>query len=154
MTKDEYVTKIWNNSIGNTGCFWQTMKICLIALCVMMLASCATKTKIEYRDRDVNHYITNTVHDTLIDKTTDSVYFEVKVKGDTVFQTEYKEKIRWRDRIVEKHDTCWRDSVVTEYKETTKEVTKIPKLFWISMCFSILVIIFAFVKLFRWLQIH
>ena len=34
------------------------------------------------------------------------------------------------------------------------EKTKIPKLFWISMCFSILVIIFAFVKLFRWLQIH
>lgn len=154
MTKDEYVTKIWNNSIGNTGCFWQTMKICLIALCVMMLASCATKTKIEYRDRDVNHYITNTVHDTLIDKTTDSVYFEVKVKGDTVFQTKYKEKTRWRDRIVERHDTCWRDSVVTEYRETVKEVTKIPKIFKISLIFSILCCIFAFVKLTRWLKIH
>jgi hypothetical protein len=154
MTKDEYVTKIWNNSIGNTGCFWQTMKICLIALCVMMLASCATKTKIEYRDRDVNHYITNTVHDTLIDKTTDSVYFEVKVKGDTVFQTKYKEKTRWRDRIVERHDTCWRDSVVTEYKETVKEVTKIPKIYRYSLILSILVIIFAFVKIYRWLQIR
>ena len=154
MTKDEYITKIWNNSIGNTGCFWQTMKICLIALCVMMLASCATKTKIEYRDRDVNHYITNTVHDTLIDKTTDSVYFEVKVKGDTVFQTKYKEMTRWRDRIVERHDTCWRDSVVTEYKETVKEVTKIPKIYRYSLILSILVIIFAFVKIYRWLQIH
>ena len=154
MTKDEYVTKIWNNSIGNTGCFWQTMKICLIALCVMMLASCATKTKIEYRDRDVNHYITNTVHDTLIDKTTDSVYFEVKVKGDTVFQTKYKEKTHWRDRIVERHDTCWRDSVVTEYKETVKEVTKIPKIYRYSLILSILVIIFAFVKIYRWLQIR
>lgn len=154
MTKDEYVTKIWNNSIGNTGCFWQTMKICLIALCVMMLASCATKTKIEYRNRDVNHYITNTVHDTLIDKTTDSVYFEVKVKGDTVFQTKYKEKTRWRDRVVERHDTCWRDSVVTEYKETVKEVTKIPKIYRYSLILSILVIIFAFVKIYRWLQIR
>lgn len=154
MTKDEYMTKIWNNSVGNTGCFWQTMKICLIALCVMMLASCVTKTKIEYRDRDVNHYITNTVHDTLIDKTTDSVYFEVKVKGDTVFQTKYKEKIRWRDRIVERHDTCWRDSVVTEYKETVKEVTKIPKIYRYSLILSILVIIFAFVKIYRWLQIR
>lgn len=154
MTKDEYVTKIWNNSIGNTGCFWQTIKICLIALCVMMLASCATKTKIEYRNRDVNHYITNTVHDTLIDKTTDSVYFEVKVKGDTVFQTKYKEKTRWRDRVVERHDTCWRDSVVTEYKETVKEVTKIPKIYRYSLILSILVIIFAFVKIYRWLQIR
>lgn len=154
MTKDEYVTKIWNNSIGNTGCFWQTMKICLIALCVMMLASCATKTKIEYRDRDVNHYITNTVHDTLIDKTTDSVYFEVKVKGDTVFQTKYKEKTRWRDRIVERHDTCWRDSVVTEYRETVKEVTKIPKIFKISLIFSILCCIFAIIKIIRYIQIR
>ena len=154
MTKDEYMTKIWDNSIGNTGCFWQTMKICLIALCVIMLASCATKTKIEYRDRDVNHYITNTVHDTLIDKTTDSVYFEVMVKGDTVFQTKYKEKTRWRDRIVERHDTCWRDSVVTEYKETVKEVTKIPKIYRYSLILSILVIIFAFVKIYRWLRIR
>ena len=154
MTKDEYITKIWDNSIGNTGCFWQTMKICLIALCVIMLASCATKTKIEYRDRDVNHYITNTVHDTLIDKTTDSVYFEVMVKGDTVFQTKYKEKTRWRDRIVERHDTCWRDSVVTEYKETVKEVTKIPKIYRYSLILSILVIIFAFVKIYRWLRIR
>ena len=116
--------------------------------------SCATKTKIEYRDRDVNHYITNTVHDTLVDKTTDSVYFEVKVKGDTVYATKYKEKTRWRDRIVIKHDTCRVDSIVTIRKEVTKEITKIPKLFKISMVFSILVIIFAFVKLFRWLQIH
>ena len=154
MTKDEYITKIWDNSIGNTGCFWQTMKICLIALCVIMLASCATKTKIEYRDRDVNHYITNTVHDTLIDKTTDSVYFEVMVKGDTVFQTKYKEKTRWRDRIVERHDTCWRDSVVTEYKETVKEVTKIHKIYRYSLILSILVIIFAFVKIYRWLRIR
>lgn len=154
MTKDEYITKIWNNSIGNTGCFWQTVKICLIALCVTMLMSCATKTKIEYRDRDVNHYIVNTVHDTLIDKTTDSVYFEVMVKGDTVFQTKYKEKTRWRDRIVERHDTCWRDSVVTEYKETVKEVTKIPKIYRFSLIISILVIIFAFVKIYRWLRIH
>ena len=118
------------------------------------LCSCATKTKIEYRDRDVNHYITNTVHDTLIDKTTDSVYFEVMVKGDTVFKTKYKERTRWRDRIVERHDTCWRDSVVTEYKETTKEVVKIPKIYSISLWFSIICVIFAMIKLMRWLRIR
>ena len=149
----EYYINLWKQcSLANCGC--GTYVYAIIAFIVILtLSSCATKTRIEYRDRDVNHYITNTVHDTLIDKSTDSVYFEVKVKGDTVFATKYKEKTRWRDRIVEKHDTCWRDSVVTEYKETTKEIIKIPKIFWGSFVFSIICIIFATIKLIRWLRI-
>lgn len=139
--------------IGGKTLRWGIFLVWMV-FALICFTSCATKTKIEYRDRDVNHYITNTVHDTLVDKTTDSVYFEVKVKGDTVYATKYKEKTRWRDRIVVKHDTCRVDSIVTIRKEVTKEITKIPKLFKISMVFSILVIIFAFVKLFRWLQIH
>lgn len=140
-------------NIGGKTLRWGIFLVWMV-FALICFTSCATKTKIEYRDRDVNHYITNTVHDTLVDKTTDSVYFEVKVKGDTVYATKYKEKTRWRDRIVVKHDTCRVDSIVTIRKEVTKEITKIPKLFKISMVFSILVIIFAFVKLFRWLQIH
>jgi hypothetical protein len=80
------------------------------------------------------------------------VYFEVRVKGDTVFQTKYKEKTRWRDRIVERHDTCWRDSIVTEYKERVTEVVKYPKNYKYLLVFSILVIIFAIYKLLRWLR--
>ena len=140
-------------NIGGKTLRWGIFLVWMV-FALICFTSCATKTKIEYRDRDVNHYITNTVHDTLVDKTTDSVYFEVKVKGDTVYATKYKEKTRWRDRIVIKHDTCRVDSIVTIRKEVTKEITKIPKLFKISMVFSILVIIFAFVKLYRWLQIH
>lgn len=141
------------NLLKNCGC--GTYVYAIIAFIVILtLSSCATKTRIEYRDRDVNHYITNTVHDTLIDKSTDSVYFEVKVKGDTVFATKYKEKIRWRDRIVEKHDTCFRDSVVTITKETTKEIVKIPKIYSLSLWFSIICIIFATIKLIRWLRIR
>lgn len=127
-------------------------RIVLFASTIVILTSCSLLEKIEYRDRDVNHYITNTVHDTLIDKTTDSVFYEIKVKGDTVFSTKYKERTRWRDRIVEKHDTCWRDSVVTEYKVTTKEIIKIPKIFYISLVISVICIIFAIVKLLRWLK--
>ena len=106
------------------------LKIFLVATLVVAfsLTSCSTKRIVEYRDRDVNHYITNTIHDTLTNQTFDSVYFEVKVKGDTVFATKYKEKIRWRDRIVERHDTCWKDSIVTHDREIVKEITKIPKI--------------------------
>ena len=156
-TKDDknYFVRLWNNNyrMNNDGCCTPIYAIIIISILVLF-CSCATKTKIEYRDRDVNHYITNTVHDTLIDKSTDSVYFEVKVKGDTVFATKYKEKIRWRDRIVEKHDTCFMDSVVTITKETTKEIVKIPKIYSLSLWFSIICIIFAMIKLMRWLRIR
>ena len=156
MTKKQQLGKIWNDCTHNIGgCFLPTMQIAIFVIVALLLfTSCATKTKIEYRDRDVNHYVTNTVHDTLIDKTTDSVYFEVLVKGDTVYKTKYKEKTRWRDRIIERHDTCWRDSVVTEYKETVKEVTKIPKILNVSLFISIICIIFVFVKFIRWLKTH
>lgn len=156
MTKKQQLGKIWNDCTNNIGgCFLPTMQIAIFVIVALLLfTSCATKTKIEYRDRDVNHYVTNTVHDTLIDKTTDSVYFEVLVKGDTVYKTKYNEKTRWRDRIIERHDTCWRDNVVTEYKETVKEVTKIPKILNVSLFISIVCIIFVFVKFIRWLKIH
>lgn len=128
------------------------VRLIIITLIATLLSSCATKTKIEWRDRDVNHYITNTIHDTLIDKTTDSVYVNRYVKGDTMFLEKYKYVTRWRDRIVERHDTCWRDSVVTQIKETTNEVIKIPKIYKFSLLFSILCFIFVIVKaLRRWL---
>lgn len=130
------------------------LKFFLVATLVVSLSltSCSTKRIVEYRDRDVNHYITNTIHDTLINQAFDSVCFEVKVKGDTVFATKYKEKIRWRDRIVERHDTCWKDSIVTHDREIVKEITKIPKIYKVSFVVSLLIIIFAFVKLYRWLR--
>lgn len=121
-------------------------------LSLFLLAACATRTRIEYRDRDVNHYITNTVHDTLINNTRDSIYLEVLAKGDTIWRTKYVEKTRWRDRVVERHDTCWRDSIVVEYKENVKEVTRVPKIYKFSLLLSILCIIFAFIKLTRWLK--
>ena len=123
-------------------------------LSIVLMSSCATKSKIEYRDRIVDHYITKEVHDTLRENITDSVYYEVMVKGDTVYKTKYKEKTRWRDRIVEKCDTCYKDSVITEYKESVKEITKIPKIYQYSLFFSIGILIFAFIKLVRWVQIH
>lgn len=128
-------------------------KLLYIAFCLALLCSCATKTKIEYKDRIVDHYITNTVHDTLVDKTTDSVYVNVYTRNDTVFQVKYKEKTRWRDRVVEKHDTCRVDSIITIRKEITKEVVKYPKSYWYFLGFSILVIIFAIYKVLRWLKV-
>lgn len=128
-------------------------RILYIIFAAVLVCSCSTKTKIEYVDREVVKYVTKEVHDTLVDKTTDSVYVNVYTKGDTVYSEKYKEKTRWRDRVVIKNDTCWRDSVVTEYKETVKEVVKIPKIYTIALAFSIIVIIFAILKVIRWLKV-
>ena len=136
----------------NSGCGTPVFYAIIIAI-IMLFSSCATKTKIEYRDREVVKYNTSYVHDTTFVEKHDSVYHTIFQKGDTVYDTKYIERTRWRDKIVVKKDTFWRDSIVTIKKETVKEVTKIPKLFKIAFVFSILVIIFAIVKLLRWLQI-
>ena len=130
--------------------------LCVLVILIIttLLSSCSTKTKIEYRDRDVNHYVTQYVHDTLRLETKDSTYHFVKVVNDTVFDTKYVERTKWREKVVERHDTCWRDSVVTEYKEKIKEVTKVPKLYSYALIFSILVLIYGLIKLAKWLKIQ
>jgi hypothetical protein len=152
MEKDKIIKDCMEKAMYN-GCGVPTCLSVVLFIVVVFFSSCATRTKIEYKDRDVNHYITNTVHDTVRIHDKDSVAHTIRIVGDTVYDTKYVEKTRWRDRIVEKHDTCWRDSVVTEYKETTKEIIKIPKIFWGSFVFSIIIIIFALVKLTRWLRL-
>lgn len=127
--------------------------VLVVLIIITLLLSCSTKTKIEYRDRDVNHYVTQYVHDTLRLETKDSTYHFVKVVNDTVFDTKYVERTKWRDKVVEKHDTCYRDSVVTQYKETIKEVTKVPKIYSWALMFSVLVLIYGLIKLTKWLKI-
>lgn len=119
-----------------------------------ILTSCSLLEKIEYRDRDVNHYITSTVHDTLLQHTHDSIYHTVFQKGDTVFDTKYVERIKWRDRVVVKIDTCYRDSIQTVINESVKEKQIIPKWCYYCLVICILFGIFAFIKLVRWLQIR
>lgn len=125
----------------------------LLLLCLCLaLYGCRTQTKVEYRDKYIDRYITQVQHDTLREHTTDSVYVSVLQKGDTIYQTKYKEVVRWRDRIIEHIDTCYKDSIVTEYKESIKEVQYIPKIYKISMCISILLLIFALIKIGLWLK--
>lgn len=146
MDKDELYARIMQETLTQRNGCSQPMIAMIIFAIVLLFSSCATKTKIEYRDRVVDHYNTVTVHDTLREKTSDSTFVLVTTKGDTVYQTEYRERTRWRDRIVERHDTCFRDSVVTEYKETIKEVKKVPKIYQYALWFSVACIIFAIGK--------
>lgn len=150
MSDEEYYENLWSEMMNRLCDRIKKLVIfCAVIISVSIICcSCATKERIVYRD--VNKYITNTVHDTLREKSTDSVYLEVIQKGDTVYKTKYKQVTKWRDRIVEVHDTCFKDSIVTE-KETV-EVVKYPKSYWYSVGISLIFFIFAFVKLMLWFQ--
>lgn len=121
---------------------------------LVLFSSCATKKQIEYRDREVVKYVTKVHHDTLINNVHDSIYHTIFQKGDTIYDTKYVYHTKYRDKIVEKTDTCWRDSVVVQNKNTIKEVVKIPIIYKISLFLSIIFCIFVIIKFVRWLQIH
>lgn len=116
-----------------------------IIVCACMLFSC--KTKVEYVDREVIKYQTISVHDTLFQDTHDSIYVSITQKGDTVFNTKYVEKIKWRDHVVYSHDTIFRDSIQVVQRESVKEVTKIPKIFWLTLVISILAVLYICYKI-------
>jgi hypothetical protein len=154
MNNKDFYNKLWEESpMGRIGCGSPIVATIVITL-ILVFSSCATKTKIEYVDRDVVKYETKIQHDTLINNIHDSVYHTVFQKGDTIYNTKYVEKTKYRDRVVVRIDTCYRDSIQTVIKESVKEKQIIPKWCYYLLVFSIIVIIFAIVKVIRWLQIR
>lgn len=154
MNNNTFYNKLWKESpMGRIGCGSPIVAAIVITL-ILVFSSCATKTKIEYIDRDVVKYETKIQHDTLINNIHDSVYHTVFQKGDTIYDTKYVEKTKYRDRVVVRIDTCYRDSIQTVIKESVKEKQIIPKWCYYLLVFSIIVIIFAIVKVIRWLQIR
>lgn len=150
MTQEEFQLY---KQLRNDGCLSNGIALGAILVAVFLLfSSCKTRTVVEYRDRVVDNYITQYQHDTLIIDTHDSVFHSIITKNDTVYDTKYVEKFKWKDRIVETSDTCWRDTVITEYKEVTKEIVKIPKIYQFSLILSIISIIFVAIKIYKWLR--
>ena len=130
------------------------LKCSVFVMLLCFLVGCATKKQIEYVDREIVKYVTKVHHDTLINNVHDSIYHTIFQKGDTIYDTKYVYHTKYRDKIVAKTDTCWRDSVVVQNKNTVKEVVKIPIIYKISLFLSIIFCIFVIIKFVRWLQIH
>jgi len=129
------------------------MKHLLFLITLLILCSCASRKQIEYRDRYIDRYITNTQHDTIINNTRDSIYVSIYEKGDTIYNTKYVERTIYLDKIKIQIDTIYRDSIRTEFIEKTKEVIKIPKIYHISLVICIIMLIFAIAKALKWLKI-
>lgn len=149
MDNNELYSRIIQESLMQRNGCGQPMLAMIIIAIILIFSSCATKTKIEYVDREVVKYQKEFVHDTLIQHTHDSVYHTVFQKGDTIYDTKYVEKTKWRDRAVVKIDTCYRDSIRTVIKESVKEKQIIPKWCYYSIVFSVLFLIFALIKFTR-----
>lgn len=152
MRKDEYIKRLYKDYIMKTqGCAPTACGFCVIAAFVIVLCSCATKTKVEYVDRNVYKTEIQTKHDTLINNVHDSVYMQVFQKGDTVFQLKYKERVKYVNKIVYAKDTIYRDSVQTVVKEVVK--TREPwyvKYSLYALAISVIFLLFFILKHISW----
>lgn len=122
-------------------------KLLFLTLISLLLLSCKTRTVVEYRDRDVVQYVTKITHDTLVQHTHDSVFHTIYAKGDTVYNTKYVERVKWREKAVVRVDTMWRDSLVTQYKEKRVEKKIIPRWCYASLCVWVIVLIVGIFKI-------
>lgn len=148
--EESNMMRLWQQDKQNNKGWSTPCIVTVLIFIVILLSSCKTQTRIEYRD--VYHYTTKEVHDTIRESSRDSIHHEIRYVNDTVFDTKVIERTRWRDKIKEVHDTCYRDSIKTNIVTETKEVVKIPKIFIASMIFSIITLIFAAIKLILWLK--
>lgn len=107
--------------------------IVLLWLCLLMLTGCKTcdcLPSVEYRDSVVTRYR----HDTIQTYEKDSVY--IHAKGDTVWRERWS--VRYRDKIVERHDTIYCD----REKETVRVERVVPTYYkGVSMAFWVLVVL-------------
>lgn len=123
----------------------------IVVVCIVF-CSCATKTKIEYVDREVVKYETKIQHDTLYNNIHDSIYHTIYQIGDTIYNTKYVEHIKWKERIVVQVDTVRQDSISVQINEKTIEKVKIPKWCYYSLVSLFIIIIFAILKIYKWLH--
>lgn len=136
---------------GRKTLWWLVFWVGILVVSLIMCCSCATKTKIEYVDREVVRYETKIQHDTLINNIHDSIYHTVYQKGDTVYDVKYKEIVKFRDKVVIKTDTCWRDSIQVQTKEVTRVKKVTPKWCYLSLLGCLVAVVLLIFKVKKWI---
>ena len=106
--------------------------VLLLAWVLRGCKTCECLPSVEYRDSIVTRYH----HDTIQTYAKDSVF--IHQKGDTVWRERWS--IRWRDKIVERHDTIYRD----QEKETVRVERVVPTYYkGVSLAFWLLIALLA-----------
>lgn len=139
----EYYINLWRESLctNKLGCGTPMFAIIVVGI-LIFLSSCATKTNVEYVDREVVRYESKIQIDTLINNVHDSIF--VERNGDTVFVNKWHTVIK--EKIKERIDTCWRDSIRTQTTEKVVEKQIIPKWCYGSLVVCLLFIVFVIIK--------
>ena len=106
--------------------------VLLLAWVLRGCKTCECLPSVEYRDSIVTRYH----HDTIQTYAKDSIF--IHQKGDTVWRERWS--IRWRDKIVERHDTIYCD----QEKETVRVEKVVPTYYkGVSLAFWVLVALLA-----------
>ena len=120
------------------------MKKIVYLFIIVLMTGCATRTQIEYRDREVIKYVNSIQRDTLINNVHDSIFMNTYTINDTVYQYKYKEKLVYKDRIVIKNDTI--KDIQTEVREKLVTKYKVPKWCWWLLGINVLIVAFIIGK--------
>lgn len=116
--------------------------ICLLWLCLLNgCKTCECLPSIEYRDSIVTRYH----HDTIQTYEKDSIF--IHAKGDTVWRERWS--IRWRDKIVERHDTIQvadKQIVVEKQEVVPNYYQNCTRGFWVLFVAILLIIAVLCVK--------
>ena len=89
----------------------------VIAAVCLIMASCQPRTITQIQVQRDTTYIANHVRDSIYFR--DSIYIKEWQKGDTIRIVEYRD--RWRDRVLQVHDTITRHQIDTIALQTTIE---------------------------------
>lgn len=118
-----------------------------LVLALFMFSGCKTTQDVQYIDRDVVRYVDRLVKDSVHIYNTDTV--NIQQKGDTVYYTNIKWRIEYRDKI--KRDTVSKIVEITKTVENPVEVikNKFGFLDWIGLTALLSLFLFIVYKLRR-----
>lgn len=118
-----------------------------LILALLLLVGCKTTNDIQYVDREVVRYVDKLVKDSVYINNTDTI--KIEQKGDTVFLTNIKWRIQYRDKI--QRDTFLLTDSIKVYvdKKEIIEKNKWGILDWIGLTSLMALLIFILYKLRR-----
>ena len=127
-------------------------RIFAILIVLLAISACKPVEKIQYVDREKIVYQNVVQHDSIFNDVHDSIFETIYQKGDTIYRVKYKEKTRDVYKYVSITDTLYKDSIQYVYSKDV-EVKKItPKWCYYCLLFPLAFLIFAIVKIYRWLH--
>lgn len=117
------------------------------AIMFFLLTGCTTARYIPVESvRTDSVYITKEIHDTVTDNIRDSIYHTIFQIGDTIYDTKYVEKTRFKNVVIRETDTISQDSVVIQREEKIVERKVVPKWCYFSLVLCVFLAILLFVR--------